>query len=341
MKVMVAMSGGVDSSVAAALLVKEGHDVTGVTLKLWGGDSDSGCCSVSDVDDARRVAQQLDIDHFVFNFGADFDAHVVDPYVNDHLAGRTPNPCIECNRHLKFDRLLDRADILGYEILATGHHVRVASTQDGPRLARAVDTEKDQSYVLHMLDTKVISRCVFPVGSMTKAEVRDHAERLGLRTAHKAESQDVCFITRSDGREAFLSARTSLTPGVVVDTAGRQVSTVASVELVTIGQRRGLGLGGPGDRTFAIDVDVPAARVTVGTAAELERHGVELRNHVWAADPVLGPVLIQVSAHGEPVAGVIDGAGNVIWSTPQPRVAPGQSVVFYADDIVLGGAIAV
>jgi len=341
MKVMVAMSGGVDSSVAAALLVEEGHDVTGVTLKLWGGDSDSGCCSVSDVDDARRVAQQLGIDHFVFNFGPDFDAHVVDPYVSDHLAGRTPNPCIECNRHLKFDRLLERADMLGYETLATGHHVRIAATADGARLARAVDSDKDQSYVLHMLGTDVISRCLFPVGSMTKAEVRDHAERLGLRTAHKAESQDVCFITRSDGREAFLSARASLTPGIVVDTAGRQVSTVPSVELVTIGQRRGLGLGGPGDRTFAIDVDVPAARVTVGTAAELERDGIELRNHVWAGQSTIGPVLVQVSAHGEPLSGAIDADGNVTWDSRQPRVAPGQSVVFYDDDVVLGGAIAV
>ena len=184
------------------------------------------------------------------------------PYVSDHLAGRTPNPCIECNRHLKFDRLLERADVLGFDTLATGHHVRVVTTQDGQRLARAVDSAKDQSYVLHMLAADVIGRLAFPVGSMTKSEVRGHAARLGLRTAHKAESQDVCFITRTDGREAFLSGRAELTPGAVVDTSGRHLSTVASVEMVTIGQRRGLGLGGPGDRTFAIDVDVAAARVT-------------------------------------------------------------------------------
>ena len=337
-KVMVAMSGGVDSSVAAALLAEEGHEVTGVTLKLWGGDSDSGCCSVSDVDDARRVAQQLDIDHFVFNFGDAFDTHVVEPYVDDHMAGRTPNPCIECNRHIKFDALLERCDALGFDVLATGHHVRVGG--DG-RLHRARDEAKDQSYVLHMLTKDVIDRCRFPVGDMTKAEVRDHAARLGLRTAAKAESQDVCFITKADGRASFLSDRRDLTPGIVVDTSGTQVSEVAAVQLVTIGQRRGLGLGGPGDRTFAVDVDVDAARVTVGTEADLRRDGVELREHVWWDAPVVGPVLAQVSAHGAPMAARLDEAGNLTWGESQRRVAPGQSVVFYADDAVVGGAIAV
>ena len=155
-RVLVAMSGGVDSSVAAALLQEAGYDVAGVTMKLWGGPSDTGCCSVSDVDDARWVADQLGLQHHVFNFGDDFDRHVVAPYVADHAAGRTPNPCVECNRHLKFDRLVRRAEALGFDMVATGHHARVAATDDGPRIARGADAAKDQSYVLHMLAEAVL-----------------------------------------------------------------------------------------------------------------------------------------------------------------------------------------
>ena len=184
--ILVAMSGGVDSSVAAALLAEQGWDVVGVTMKLWGGESDTGCCSVSDVDDARRVAQQLGIDHHVFNFGADFANHVVEPYVEAHAAGTTPNPCIECNRHLKFDRLLQRASLLGIDAVATGHHARVVAGA-GPgapwRLARGADRAKDQSYVVHMLDQTSLGRVRFPVGNTTKDAVRAIAGSLGLRTA--------------------------------------------------------------------------------------------------------------------------------------------------------------
>ncbi|HEY2214544.1 MAG TPA: asparagine synthase-related protein, partial [Acidimicrobiales bacterium] len=193
MRVMVAMSGGVDSSVAAALLVEQGHDVVGATLKLWGGPSDSGCCSVADVDDARRVAQQLGIDHHVFNLTEEFDQHVVAPYVASHQRGHTPNPCIECNRSIKFDRLLERAERLGFDVLATGHHARV-TRDDAFQLRRGADADKDQSYVLSMLGQGELARVTFPVGEMTKAEVRVHATRLGLRTADKPDSQDVCFI---------------------------------------------------------------------------------------------------------------------------------------------------
>ncbi len=184
MKVLLAMSGGVESSVAGALLLRDGHVVVGVTMKLWGGDSDTGCCSVSDVDDARRVAQQLDIDHLVFNFGDDFDAHVVDPYVAAHAAGVTPNPCIECNRHVKFDRLLRRADQLGFDAVATGHHARIGRRADGTfTLERGADAAKDQSYVVHMLDQSALARTLFPVGGIDKTEVRRLAAELGLRTA--------------------------------------------------------------------------------------------------------------------------------------------------------------
>jgi len=218
MRVLVAMSGGVDSSVAAALLVADGHDVVGATMKLWGGASDTGCCSVADVDDARRVAQQLGIVHHVFNFADDFDRHVVAPYVSDHAEGRTPNPCVECNRHLKFDRLLERAGQLRFDAVATGHHARVTRRSGGAwLLRRGVDTAKDQSYVLHMLGQRQLGRVLLPVGHLTKPEVRGRASALGLRTASKPDSQDVCFISKRGGRQAFLGDRIPLRPARLVD----------------------------------------------------------------------------------------------------------------------------
>ncbi len=194
-----ALSGGVDSSVAGALMVEQGHEVVGATMKLWGGDSDTGCCSVSDVEDARRSAAQLGIDHHVFNYTEEFERSVVEPYVAEHAAGRTPNPCVECNRHLKFDALLERAGLLGFDAVATGHHARIVSRPDGAqRIARGADAAKDQSYVLYPLAGRALESVLLPVGDLTKAEVRERASALGLRTAAKPESQDVCFITRGE-----------------------------------------------------------------------------------------------------------------------------------------------
>ncbi len=335
-RVLVAMSGGVDSSVAAAMLLDAGHDVVGVTLKLWGGESDSGCCSVADVDDARSVARRLGIEHHVFNFGDDFEEHVVAPYVADHAAGRTPNPCIECNRHLKFDRLLRRADALGFTTVATGHHARIVQRPDGTRrVARGVDASKDQSYVLHMLDQAVLARVVFPVGDLTKAEVRAEAARLGLTTAHKPDSQDVCFITATRGRAAFLGERIPTTPGRVVDATGATVGSVPSVELVTIGQRHGLGLPGGGAARYAVAVDVRTATVTVGGAQDLLTDRVRLVDLAWTAAPVAGPLVAQVSAHGVPRPCHVEGA-DVVFHEPGRRVAPGQSVALYEGDEIVG-----
>jgi tRNA-specific 2-thiouridylase len=354
MRVLVAMSGGVDSSVAAALLVEQGHEVVGATLKLWGGESDSGCCSVADVEDARRVAQQLGIEHHVFNLTEDFDRHVVTPYVGEHAVGRTPNPCIECNRTIKFDRLLQRSERLGFDRLATGHHARVGGTCNGPfSLRRGADGAKDQSYVLSMLGQGELSRILFPVGEMKKDEVRAHARRLGLRTATKPDSQDVCFIGSSEGRHGFLAGRLPLHPGEVVDAAGNPAGTVDAVELVTVGQRRGMGHGGDGKRRYVTHVDVTTRRVTVGGAESVARSSVFLpRDSVtWVDHPLpndAARALAQVSAHGRPIPCTVDvdeerGGLVVRFDSDQRPVAPGQTVALYDvddPDAVIGAGIA-
>jgi tRNA-specific 2-thiouridylase len=310
-------------------------------MKLWGGASDTGCCSVADVDDARRVAQQLEIEHLVFNFTDDFDARVVGPYVDAHRHGRTPNPCVECNRHLKFDRLLLRAEALGFDGVATGHHCRVVVCDGVRHVARGADRAKDQSYVVHMLDQEQLEQVCFPVGTLTKDKVRQLANELGLRTAAKPDSQDVCFITSTGGRAAFLGERMSTRPGTVVDATGRVMGHVDAVELVTVGQRRGLGGSGGTARRFVTNVDVDAGVVTVGDIGALDTRRIELDGLVWSGDPVTGDVLVQCSAHGAVHPARVR-AGAIEWVTPQRRVAPGQSVVLYDvdDEIVVGAALA-
>jgi tRNA-uridine 2-sulfurtransferase len=339
-RVLVAMSGGVDSSVAAALLRDAGHDVTGVTLKLWGGESDSGCCSAADVEDARRVAAQLDIPHYVFNFTDEFDARVVAPYVDAYADGRTPNPCVECNRSIKFGRLLERADALGFDAVATGHHARVHRDAAGRwQLLRGADVAKDQSYVLYMLGQAELARTLLPVGDLTKAQVREHAARLGLRTAAKPESMDVCFITRGH-RKQFVTARAGARPGVVVDGDGAVLGRHDGVTGFTVGQRRGVGVA-TGERRYVVDLDADTATVTLGRRDDLLRDTADVRDLRFVdGPPAPGDRLdVQVRAHGAPVAGRLDGA-VVRFERPQPRVAPGQVVALYTGDTLLGGGIA-
>lgn len=364
MRVLVAMSGGVDSSVAAAIAAERyGRErVVGATLKLWGGASDSGCCSVADVEDARRVADQLGLVHHVFNFAADFEERVVTPYVQGHAEGRTPNPCIECNRYLKFDRLLERADALGFDAVATGHHARRVTTPEGRhRLCRGADPLKDQSYVLAMLGQRQLARSLFPVGELTKGQVREMAVRLGLRTANKPDSQDVCFIRSDEGRHGFLGDRLPLHDGRLVDhRTGEDLGPVGSVELVTVGQRRGMGHGSDGRRRYVTAVDVHARRVHLGPPEAAEAPGVDLHTVTWvngdstdepngdepSGDPGLAAVA-QCSAHGRPVPCWIwrtgDGRVSVTFETPQRRIAPGQTVALYdpvEPDSVIGSGIA-
>lgn len=347
MKVLMALSGGVDSSVAAAELLRDGHEVVGITMRLWGGDSDTGCCSIADVDDARRVAQQLGIDHLVFNFTDDFDRHVVDPYVQAHRDGFTPNPCIECNRHLKFHRLSERADLLGFDAVATGHHARIVDVDGVRYVARGHDAAKDQSYVVHMLPQRELARTLFPIGNLTKSEVRQRATELGLRTAAKPDSQDVCFITHDGGRATFLGSRISFRSARVVDADdGRDLGSVDAIEMVTLGQRRGIGLLGGGPKRYVVGIDHATHTVTVGDESLLSTDAMSVRSVGWAHEAVVGEVRVQCSAHGATslatIGSAADGGVVVQWHEPQRRVSPGQSVVFYdtSDQRVLGGGIA-
>jgi len=348
-KVLVAMSGGVDSSVAAGLLIEEGHEVVGATLKLWGGVSDSGCCSVADVDDARRVAQTLGIDHHVFNYTEEFERHVVAPFVEGHLAGRSVNPCIECNRHIKFDLLFERATRLGFDAVATGHHAQVIQRGGEHLLVRGADDQKDQSYVLGYLGATQLAMLMLPIGHLNKSDVRVHAERLGLRTWDKPDSQDVCFIEASKGREVFLRSRATLTTATIVDLiTGEELGENHAAELMTVGQRRGVLPGRDGEKRYVSRIDLVAKRVEVGRLDEILISSINLdeqslsftRESLNDGDTVLA----QCSAHGRPQLATLrhDGRWWLELHSPTRPVAAGQSVVLYRVDdptVVEGAAI--
>jgi tRNA-uridine 2-sulfurtransferase len=337
------MSGGVDSSVAAALMKDAGHDVMGVTLKLWAGPNGeaptTGCCTVSDSEDARRVAAQLDIPYYVLDHTDDFGDGVVDRFVADYATGRTPNPCIECNRTVKFDRLLGRLDDFECDVMVTGHHARTRATTEGWQLLRGADSAKDQSYVLSMLTQRELSRIRFPVGELTKKQVRQVAAGMGMRTAHKPESMEICFVGARDYR-GFLRdvAPEVFTPGDVVDETGRQVATHDGVVGFTIGQRRGLGVA-VGEPRFVTGIDANTATVVIGRRQDLQVQDVELTGLTWTLGPAVeGAVMAQYRAHGDAVPGWLTDS-TLKFDEPQEAVAPGQTVAFYDGEIVLGGAL--
>ncbi|MEE2677148.1 MAG: tRNA 2-thiouridine(34) synthase MnmA [Myxococcota bacterium] len=344
-RVVVAMSGGVDSSVAAARTVAEGHETIGITLHLAG--SESRCCSLADADDARRVAERLGIRFFVANYRERFRKEVIEAFADAYLAGRTPIPCVPCNSRFKFDYLLERARVLGAEAVASGHYARVETDPRTGlrRLRRARDADKDQTYYLFELTQPQLAQVRFPLGALTKGAVRDEARSLGLATADKPESQEICFVPDGDYAAAVERIRPDRVPGTgdVVDTGGRVLGTHRGIHHFTVGQRRGLGISGEAP-LYVTQIDASGNRVVVGEESALGVSVVELERVNWIAgdvppDPGRCRVRVRSRHAGAPatVEAGTDGGARVRFESPVRGVSPGQAAVFEQGDEVLGG----
>ena len=342
MRVAVAMSGGVDSSVAAALLQAQGHDVVGVTLQQWPrGDMEEsakhgGCCSLNAVEDARRVASLLDIPYYCWNLEKEFGKRVIEPFHRDYLEGRTPNPCVRCNAFVRFDLMLGRVLELGFDRLATGHYARIVN---GTELHTAVDDAKDQSYMLYHLDRERLGRILFPLGEMTKREVREHAREFALPVANKAESQEICFIPRGE-TSRYLADRFPVRAGAVVDSSGRELGAHRGTALYTVGQRSGFGDLAESGPWFVLKVDAPANRLVVGRKDELAVREVELRDVTFVDGSVPEPVRCdaRLRYHAQPIPGVYS-QGRLSLDEPFFGAAPGQAAVLYSGSRVIGGGV--
>jgi len=342
------MSGGVDSSVAAGLLVEQGYDVVGVTMRLWTEDDPNAarhhkrCCSVEDTDDARAAADVLGVRHYVINLEREFKEDVVDRFVAEYARGRTPNPCLACNDKVKFRPLLEHAIALGAEWLATGHYARVRHTDARAELWRAIDPGKDQSYVLYTLGQAELSRTLFPCGEFAKDEIRRLAHTWSLPNADKPDSADICFIPSGDYR-AFVRDRIPVAAGDIVDTAGRTVGEHAGIVNYTVGQRRGVPARGNAEPLFVVDIDAEANRVVVGRHEDLLASAL-LADELSFIDgaPPSGETRLDARIRYRALAmpatlTVTGGTAEVHFDTPQRAVTPGQAVVFYAGERVIGG----
>ena len=345
------MSGGVDSSVAAARITEAGHDVVGVHLALSREPGalrtgSRGCCSREDAGDARRVADILGIPFYVWDFADRFEAEVIDDFVSSYARGQTPNPCVRCNERIKFSALADRALALGFDAVATGHYARLAAG----RLRRAVDRDKDQSYVLGVLTADQLRHAVFPIGDTPKAAIREEAARRGLAVADKPDSHDICFIPTGDTR-AFLGARIGVRPGAVVDAGGAVLAHHDGVHGFTVGQRKGLGIAGPGPDgrpRYVTGIDAETGAVQVGGAEDLDTWSLTGSRPVFTAgrQPAgQAECEVQVRAHGGVAAAGVEFADGMVRAalrTPLRGVAPGQTMVLYrpdpAGDEVIGSA---
>ncbi|MPZ86919.1 MAG: tRNA 2-thiouridine(34) synthase MnmA [Nitriliruptorales bacterium] len=345
-RVLVAMSGGVDSSMAAALLVEAGHDVTGVHLKMAdtpSGLPGKGCCTLDDSRDARRVADRLGIPFYVWDFSAAFTERVVEDFVAEYATGRTPNPCIRCNERVKYTALLARARAVGFDRLATGHHVRLRTGErDRHRLLRAADPGKDQTYVLYMATQEQLAHTLWPVGEHQKAALRAMAAERGLITATKPDSHDICFIPSGD-LGGFLRPRLGARTGRFVGPGGEILGAHDGAYRFTVGQRRGLGLAGQPEPLFVTAIEGDDVHVGPRQALEAERVEATAPSWVAGAPPETGKVGAQVRYRGHPLPAVLEDAGAArvrvrFTQEPPVGVAPGQAVVFYDGDECLGGA---
>lgn len=346
------MSGGVDSSLTAALLRDEGYEVIGVTMQIWPSDDPAkendqgGCCSLSAVDDARRVADTLEIPFYVMNFRELFEQKVIDLFVNEYLAGRTPNPCIACNRFIKFDAFLTKALALGAEYIATGHYARISFDSDRGRyvMRRAEDYRKDQTYVLYNMTQEQLKRTLMPLGEYTKDEVRRRAASYNLKVANKPESQEICFVTDNDYHR-FLREKVGpeITPGPFVDTGGNILGRHQGMAYYTVGQRKGLGITF-GEPMYVVGLDPTQNAVILGkNEAVFGRELVATDNNYILDESLTGPLKVEAKIRysAKPAEAVItpgeDGRVMVRFSEPQRAVTPGQAVVYYLNEYVLGG----
>jgi tRNA-uridine 2-sulfurtransferase len=348
--VVAALSGGVDSATAAALLVERGHRVVGMTMRLYdarGTAAASGgrCCGPRDIEDARAVCAHLGIPHYVIDLASQFADAVVEDFVEAYLAGETPNPCVKCNQHIKFTPLLQRARAIGAELLVTGHYAQILGSDEGFGLWRGLDAGKDQSYFLFSMPGEELSSVRFPLGGMTKDEVRDHARRLGLPNATKPESQEICFVPDGDyagfvAANALNRGRALPTAGAIVGEDGRVVGHHEGVHRFTVGQHRGLGNLTTKDKLFVTAIDPVRAEVRVGPRDAAERRELSIRDLRWLSSP--RPALsaaVQVRHRGAPIAAEITVDGNHATARlHEPTVAaPGQAAVLYAGNRVLAG----
>ncbi len=350
-KVVVAMSGGVDSSVAAVLLKQQGYDVTGMMLRLWsepGKEDSNRCCTPDSMAQARRVAQKLDIPFYVIDAKQVFRETVVNYFLDGYARGETPNPCLLCNRQIRWAFLLNHALALGADFMATGHYVRKRVTEDGRyELLRAVDPTKDQSYVLHVLTQEKLARALFPVGDYPKTEIRAIAEAHGLSTAKRPDSQDLCFLAGEDYRNFIRrNAVEMLVPGEIVRRTGEVLGQHTGLPNYTIGQRKGLGIAYP-EPLYVLGKDATANRLIVGTADELGQRQLLAANVTWTAgilpvEPFRAEVKIRYSARPAPawVTPLDNGArARVVFDAPVRDITPGQAAVFYNGDVVWGGGV--
>lgn len=345
MRIAVAMSGGVDSSVAAALLQAQGHDVVGVTLQQWPRDDSEealrhgGCCSLNAVEDARRVASVLGIPYYCWNLEKEFGERVIEPFHRDYLEGRTPNPCIRCNAFVRFDLMLSRVRELGFDRLATGHYARIVRGSSGPELHTAIDPAKDQSYMLYHLDRDRLAHIVFPLGGMLKTEVREHAREFGLPVANKAESQEICFVPRGETAR-YLASRLPVKAGEVVDSSGRLVGAHRGTALYTVGQRSGFGdLTEPGP-WYVTRIEPARNRIVVGRKEELAVTNVALRDVTFVDGDPGHPIACEARLrYHAPAISATYADRALALAEPFLGAAPGQAAVLYSGSKVLGGGI--